>query len=667
MSLKASKSGAVPLNNMSEADNLASASIASVVEPQQYSAARRTLLTVFGYSDYRANQEQIVEHVVAGKSALVVMPTGAGKSLCFQLPALVRRGTALVISPLIALMRDQVEGLRQSGVKARALNSTLTSDQLRQVWRELMNSELKLLYVAPERALLPQFLEALTKIEVSLIAIDEAHCVSQWGHDFRPEYLQLTKLFETLPDVPRLALTATADKLTRREIISRLGLEAGAEFVSGFDRPNITYNIELKNDAKSQLLLFLTERLDRFGPESGVVYCLSRNKTESISNYLNTKGFRAYPYHAGLTNQQREKHQDLFLKEDGVVIVATIAFGMGIDKPDVRFVVHMDLPKSIEAYYQETGRAGRDGLAAQAMMFYGLGDIIILKKMIAESDSDPERKRLEQLKLQTLLGVCETLQCRRNVLLKYFGEERSEPCNNCDNCLRPPSGISARELAEKAISCVYRTGQRFGTSYLVDVLMGKTNERITKFGHDELQIFGLGKDVKSEVWFSIFRQLVALSYLDLDIEGYGGFTLNALSMEFLKSKQPLMLRLDQPKSRRNISRVVLTKDSSRKSKQELKPSNLTAQVTVESDSKLQNTSEASPTRTDLLSALKQKRLELAREQRVPAYLIFQDRTLIEISQSQPKTLKALAQIYGIGEAKISRYGEIFLDIVKQYA
>ncbi|TPW13675.1 MAG: ATP-dependent DNA helicase RecQ, partial [Halothiobacillaceae bacterium] len=466
--------------------------------------ALQALHSVFGYRHFRPLQHEIIEHVVAGGDALVLMPTGGGKSLCYQIPALVRSGTAIVISPLIALMEDQVSALKQAGVRADYLNSTLSFDESRDVESRLLRGELDLLYVAPERLLTARTLDLLTKAELALFAIDEAHCVSQWGHDFRPEYMQLSVLHERFPTIPRIALTATADAPTRNEITQRLALEQARVFVNGFDRPNIRYHVTEKNSPREQLLNFI--RREHRG-DAGIVYCLSRKKVEAVAEWLSQKGVIALPYHAGLSAEIRKRHQVRFLHDEGIVMVATIAFGMGIDKPNVRFVAHLDLPKSLEAYYQETGRAGRDGLPANAWMAYGLQDVVTLRQMLEEADTLEARKQVERQKLEAMLGYCEVTSCRRQTLLNYFNDTLPEPCGNCDTCLSPVATWDGSEAVRKALSCVYRTGQRFGVNYVIEVLLGKENERIRSLGHNRLTTYGLGKELDVNQWRSLFRQL----------------------------------------------------------------------------------------------------------------------------------------------------------------
>ncbi|GGD35336.1 DNA helicase RecQ [Pseudoxanthomonas indica] len=586
------------------------------------------LKRVFGYSQFRGHQQAIVEHLVAGNDALVLMPTGGGKSLCYQVPALLRDGVGIIVSPLIALMQDQVEALRQLGVRAEYLNSTLDGETAARIEQALLRGELDLLYVAPERLLTSRFLSLLDRSRIGLFAIDEAHCVSAWGHDFRREYLELTILHERWPDVPRIALTATADPPTQREIAERLGLNEAQRFVSSFDRPNIRYTVVQKDNAKRQLRDFLQQHRG----EAGIVYCLSRKRVEQFADYLVEQGFNALPYHAGLDADVRAHNQRRFLREEGIVMVATIAFGMGIDKPDVRFVAHVDLPKSLEGYYQETGRAGRDGEAADAWLSYGLGDVVLLKQMIEQSESGEERKRLERRKLDQLLGYCESLQCRRQVLLAGFGETYPSECGNCDNCLHPAATWDATVAAQKALSCVYRSGQRYGVNHLIDVLRGSDSEKVRQCGHDQLTTYGIGKDVDTATWRSIFRQLVASGLLEVDAEGFGSLRLTDASRVALRGERRLLLRRDTPSRERERaprSGVVVTE-----------------------------------TDLPLFGALRQLRAQLAKEQNVPAYVIFHDSTLRNIAEHRPGTLDQLARVGGIGGTKLARYGEQLLDAIR---
>ncbi len=596
------------------------------------SPAHAVLRRVFGFDDFRGPQQAIVEHVAAGHDALVLMPTGGGKSLCYQVPALLREGTAVVVSPLIALMQDQVEALRQAGVRAEFLNSTLDAENAQRVERALLAGELDLLYVAPERLLTGRFLSLLERSRIALFAIDEAHCVSQWGHDFRPEYRQLTVLHERWPQVPRIALTATADPPTQREIAERLDLTQAQHFVSSFDRPNIRYTVVQKDNARRQLLDFLGRHRD----EAGIVYAMSRRKVEETAEFLCAQGYNALPYHAGLPAEVRAANQRRFLREEGIVMCATIAFGMGIDKPDVRFVAHVDLPKSMEGYYQETGRAGRDGEASEAWLCYGLGDVVLLKQMIEQGEAAEERKRLERAKLDHLLGYCESMQCRRQVLLAGFGETYPQPCGNCDNCLTPAAAWDATIPAQKALSCVYRSGQRFGVGHLIDILRGSDGEKIRQFGHEALSTYGIGRDLDSRTWRSVFRQLVAAHLLEVDSEGHGGLRLTDASRQVLKGGRTVMMRREHAPTREREPR------SAQRTGLSVPPRDLA-----------------------LFNALRGLRAELAREQNVPAFVIFHDSTLRNIAEQRPESMDALARVGGIGGSKLARYGERLLDIVRE--
>jgi ATP-dependent DNA helicase RecQ len=597
--------------------------------PSPENPALNLLQTTFGHPAFRGRQEEIVSHVTRGGDALVLMPTGGGKSLCYQLPALLREGTALVVSPLIALMHDQVAAMTQLGVRAAFLNSTLDGQAVFETERALRTGKLDLLYVAPERLVMPRMLEALAQSKIALFAIDEAHCVSQWGHDFRPEYLQLSLLHERFPDIPRIALTATADPQTRQEIIQRLALDEAQVFISSFDRPNIRYTIVDKNDARTQLLRFIRD--DHPG-ESGIVYCLSRKKVDETAAWLATQGVRALPYHAGMDSASRSAHQSRFQSDEGIVVVATIAFGMGIDKPDVRFVAHLDLPKSIEGYYQETGRAGRDGLPADAWMAYGLGDVVQQRRMIDQSEGSDAYKRVSMTKLEALLGLCETAACRRVRLLEYFGEA-SAPCGNCDSCIEPPQTWDATEAARKALSCMYRTGQRFGAGHLIDVLRGRATDRVSQWEHDKLSVFGIGADLDDDAWRNIFRQLVALGFARPDHDAYGALRLTEQSRPVLKGEQPVQMR-------RAVARA---RGTSRRRVQAALPA---------------GADEA------LLGRLKAWRATEAREQSVPAYVIFHDSTLAAIAAEQPEDLDALGTISGIGAKKLERYGPAVLSVIR---
>ena len=594
--------------------------------------ALAVLRETFGYDAFRGAQGDIVDHVVGGSDALVLMPTGGGKSLCYQVPSLLRSGTGVVVSPLIALMQDQVAALKLAGVRAEFLNSSQEASTSRRVERALLDGELDLLYVAPERLTTPRCLDLLGRIPLALFAIDEAHCVSQWGHDFRPEYLELSLLHQRFPDVPRIALTATADPQTRAEIVERLALREARIFVSSFDRPNIRYTIVDKVDPRPQLLRFIR---DEHADESGIVYCLSRRKVDETAAWLATQGIRALPYHAGMETAQRSAHQERFQREEGVVVVATIAFGMGIDKPDVRYVAHLDLPKSIEGYYQETGRAGRDGAPADAWMAYGLADVVQQRRLIEMSDAGDAHKRVLSAKLDALLGLCETAGCRRVRLLHYFGEA-SEPCGNCDTCLEPPQTWDATQAARKALSAIYRTGQRFGALHVIDVLRGRDSERVTRWDHDKLSVFGVGADLDDAAWRSVFRQLVAMGLARVDHESHGALKLAEASRAVLKGEQSVEMRRvvatsGRPKRpRRGTEAAVLSRDEG-----------------------------------DLLERLKRWRLSEAQAQAVPAFVILHDSTLTEIARARPRSVDALARISGIGARKLERYGASLLALVSQ--
>ncbi|WP_250866104.1 DNA helicase RecQ [Caballeronia sp. INSB1] len=602
---------------------------------------------IFGYPAFRGQQAEIVEHVANGGDSLVLMPTGGGKSLCYQIPSLVRSeaglGAGIVVSPLIALMQDQVAALTEVGVRAAYLNSTLSGAEAAATERALREGDIDLLYVAPERLMTPRFLELLERARVGLFAIDEAHCVSQWGHDFRPEYIQLSVLHERFPDVPRIALTATADAITRDEIVHRLALDDARIFVSSFDRPNIRYRIVEKDNARSQLLDFIrAEHTNKDGTtDAGVVYCLSRRKVEETADWLKGQGIRALPYHAGMEFETRQKHQEMFQREEGIVMCATIAFGMGIDKPDVRFVAHLDLPKSVEGYYQETGRAGRDGLPANAWMAYGLGDVVQQRKMIDESEADDAHKRVQSGKLDALLGLCEAASCRRVRLLAYFGET-SKPCGNCDTCLEPPASFDATREAQMALSCVYRaqkaSGFHFGAGHLIDILRGTRSEKVLQRGHEKISTFGVGAALSEPEWRAVFRQLVAFGYLAVDHDGFGALVLTDASKPVLKGEEQVTLRkyVKPTRARQSSSRTGERADP-------------TAGMSAREKARWER--------------LRAWRAETAKSDGVPAYVIFHDATLAEIVRSDPDTIDDLRHIPGIGVRKLERFGDELLAVV----
>ncbi len=593
------------------------------------------LKKVFGYDAFRGNQQIVVESVLAGESCCVLMPTGAGKSLCYQVPALCRRGVGIVVSPLIALMQDQIATLRELGVRATSINSALSYEEVQAAYRDLRAGELDLLYVAPERLVRPEFVALLEELNqrglIALLAIDEAHCISQWGHDFRPEYRELTEVRAKLEGVPCLAVTATADAPTRKDIQERLNLPRLIS--SGFDRPNITYTVGIKHNPKQQLRRFLK---DRPKGESGIIYCLSRKKVEETAAWLVQEGFDALPYHAGFDNSVREANQDRFIKEEGLIMVATVAFGMGIDKPNVRFVAHLDLPKNIEAYYQETGRAGRDGLPSEAWLVYGMQDVVLLNQMIDRSDAPENQKQIERQKLRSFLAYCETATCRRSVLLRYFGDE-CEPCGNCDTCLNPPKTMDGTIAAQKLLSCIFRTRQGFGANYVIDVLLGNANERIISRRHDQLSTFGIGGEFNKIQWNAITRQLLAAGLIYADHEAHGALKMTALGMAFLKKRQNIELKVDQLASSAKMERKAK------------KPA--LSQIEDVADQ-------------ELFEKLRALRLELARERNVPPYVIFNDKTLIEMAVDRPQRLEEMLEISGVGESKLERFGEAFLEIIR---
>ena len=598
------------------------------------------LQDIYGHRGFRPPQEEVIDTLMAGRDALVLMPTGGGKSVCYQIPAMLRPGAGIVISPLIALMQDQVAALQQSGVRAGFLNSSLTAAEAAKVERQLRGGELDILYLAPERLIQPRSLALLADSAVSLFAIDEAHCVSQWGHDFREDYLALSLLHETFPHVPRIALTATADARTRREIVSRLALEEARLFLAGFDRPNIRYRISLKQQPRQQLLRFLQEE---HSGDAGIVYCLSRKKTEETARWLDERGFNALPYHAGLSAGQRAAHQARFLQEDGVIIVATIAFGMGIDKPDVRFVAHLDLPKTIEAYYQETGRAGRDGLAADAWMVYGLQDVIKLRQMLERSEGDERFKRVERIKLNAMLGLCETAGCRRHTLLAYFDEDSPAECSNCDNCLSPQQTWDGTEAARKALSAVYRSGQRFGVGHLIDVLRGEETAKVQQFRHQRLSVHGIGADLSVDEWHSVFRQLTVRGYIRVDADRYGALVLEEERCRpLLRGAERVDLRRDPPQQTARRAARALRRAAAKE-----------ALAAADID-------------PALWERLRAHRLSCAKSQGVPPYMIFHDSTLRAMAAAKPRSLTEFAALPGVGRSKLEKYATGFLTIFNQH-
>lgn len=597
------------------------------IQPQ---SPKDVLSSIFGYDNFRGEQEKIINDLIAGKSYGVLMPTGSGKSLCYQIPSICMEGTGIIVSPLIALMNDQVVALREAGVKAAAIHSGLDYSKIRATFDALRNGELDLLYVAPERLVNDNFLDILDNIKISLFAIDEAHCISQWGHDFRPEYRQVSLLRTRYPNVPCIAVTATADTATRKDIVERLSLPE--LYVAGFDRPNITYYVSIKDNPRSQLLRFLKARNEG---ESGIVYCLSRKKVEETAKWLTQQGYNALPYHARLDANLRANNQERFIKDEGIIMVATIAFGMGIDKPDVRFVAHLDLPKNIEAYYQETGRAGRDGLPSVAWMVYGLQDLALQRQMIEGSDSPEEQKRIERQKLTALLGYCESATCRRQVLLHYFDDD-GEECRNCDTCLHPPETFNGSIAAQKVMSCILRTGQMYGGGYVIDVLLGKENERIERQGHETLSTFGIGTEHSAKEWQSLIRQLVARGLLYVDMDAYSAIKITQEGVNFLKAKPALQMRLD-PKSVGGSS---------------------SGSSGTKSDPALMLENDADQA---LFLELKALRMDIAKENNVPPYVVFHDKTLIHMVLHKPSTLTTMNDVPGVGKSKLDKYGQLFLD------
>jgi len=597
---------------------------------------RNILKLVFGYDAFRPRQEDIIDRILAGGHAVVIMPTGGGKSLCYQLPALIRPGVGIVVSPLISLMQDQVDALRQLGARAAFLNSSLPRSRQRAVEQQLRDGALDLLYVAPERLMTPPFLALLDGLDIALIAIDEAHCISQWGHDFRPEYLQLTEIRERYPSVPCIAVTATADVPTQREILKRLRLPRSDLFATGFDRPNIRYTVVLKKKPKQQLLRFIE---DEHPGDAGIVYCLSRKKVEDVTAWLCEQGHAAVAYHAGLSNKERQQNQDRFLREEGLIVVATIAFGMGIDKPNVRFVAHLDVPRSIESYYQETGRAGRDGLPADAWMAYSMGDVVAMRKILENSNAGRQHQWVEQHKLNAMFGYCETAACRRQVLLNYFGEDFRGPCDHCDNCLEPVETWDGTVAAQKVLSCIYRTGQKFGAGHVIDVLLGKDTDKVQRFRHERLSTFGIGAELSATEWRSVIRQLIAADFLRVDVDGYGSIRMTKACGPVLQGEQPVLFRKDPKPEPRKKKAGAITADAS-----------------------LPQT----PDDRALFDTLRAVRLDQAREQGVPPYVVFNDSTLAAMVQYRPHTLDEFSRLSGVGEVKLARYGEIFLDAIRLY-
>ncbi len=601
--------------------------------------ATKILNETFGYPTFRGEQETIINHLINDGDALVLMPTGGGKSLCYQIPAIIRDGVGIIISPLIALMQDQVEAVRENGINAEFLNSSLNSDEAWEVENKLIDGSIDLLYIAPERLFHEYTIDLLKKSKISIFAIDEAHCVSRWGHDFRPDYMKLSLLHEEFPDIPRIACTATADQKTREEIITQLKLDNAKSFISGFDRPNIRYQVRPKKDAKKELLNFITTE---YPDKSGIVYCLSRKNVEETASWLNEKNIPALPYHAGMNNEERKNNQNRFLREDGIIIVATIAFGMGIDKPDVRFVAHLNLPKSIEAYYQETGRAGRDGLPSTAWMMYGMQDVVLLRNFIESSDGDEEHKRIERQKLEAILAFCEVTTCRREVLLNYFGDYQEEKCNNCDTCLFPVEQIDQTVNAQKALSCIFRTGQRFGVNYLIDVLAGSENERILRLGHNHVSTYGIGKDLTKVEWRNLYRQLVITGIVNVDPE-FNGLSLTPKANPILKGEEKFFLRKQTTKAKKE-KKVKASGTTKRRAKEELN---------LDSDA------------TTIFEHIRACRNELAEKKNIPAYVIFSNATLTYMAEKKPGNKEEMLAISGVGQVKFKKYGKIFINAIQE--
>ena len=598
--------------------------------------ARNTLKTVYGYDDFRPGQAEVIEAALAGRDCLVLMPTGGGKSLCYQVPALIQTGMAVVVSPLIALMQDQVAALRQLGVAASFLNSTVPWHEQVDITRQLAEGRLDLLYLAPVRLLQDETLRILLSADVALFAIDEAHCVSQWGHDFRQDYLGLDVLADRFPEVPRMALTATADARTRAEIVNRLRLRKPARFVSGFDRPNIRYSVRVKSNANDQLRAFMEEHRG----QPGIVYCMSRRKTEATAELLRADGHDAVPYHAGMSGRDRSAHQARFLREDGVVVVATIAFGMGIDKPDVRFVAHVDLPKSIEAYYQETGRAGRDGEHADAWMIYGLQDVVRVRQLVDQGEASEQQKRIERSKLDALLGWCEVTACRRAALLGYFGDHPQEACGNCDICLDPPKTYDGTVEAQKLMSCIVRTGQYFGAGHVIDVLRGKDTAKVQQHRHDKLSTFGIGAELSEVHWRSLLRQLIAHRFVLADAARFGALRLTQAARPLLRGETTLTLREDAVANRPRRRSPAKSRDDG-------------FEITTQDEA--------------LWEALRECRLRLADDASVPPYVVFHDATLKEFVRLRPQSRDAMVAVHGVGQAKLDRYADAFLEVIAAHA